>query len=183
MNNLIQALVADPDRTNALAAVASVTIAGLALVIAFASIIIGRSTLKNQIRHDKLSVKPVPFVALSKERGISAEIQNHGFGPFRINEFRIVRDGAELGNIVEILPEHPPQDVEVIFTTGMFERTIAANQSVTLFSVTIGRSHEALSYLNQCKMNLQNAELIIGYTDIYDDRFDPHRKSFDWLSI
>jgi len=161
---------------------ANVVIALCALVVAIVAIFLTWKTLRNQIRHNKLSVRPIPFIALSKRDGMAVALENHGFGPFRIDLFEIVRSGAVLQNIVEILPENPPPGVEVEFTTGMFQRTFPANEKINIFRVTINTpSSLALSYLNQVKLNIGDTIIKVGYSDIYDDKFDIHQKELSWL--
>jgi hypothetical protein len=182
MNEIISWLVANPDHTNAIAAVISAILAFVALIIAALSIYLAWRTLHNQVKHNKLSVRPVPFIALSKRDGFSVQLENHGFGPLKIDLFEIIRSGSVLQNITSIIPEGPPVGVTVSFTTGMFERTIPANEHVEIMNVVIiSANHDAISYMGQCKINLCDTKIRIGYSDMYGERFGVYEKDLSWL--
>ena len=73
-------------------------------------------------------------------------------------------------------------DVEVTCTTGMYKRTVAVDQKIEIARIAIiNLSHEAVAYLNQCRLNFYNASIKIGYSDIYNDKFDRYQKDLDWL--
>ena len=51
---------------------------------------------------------------------------------------------------LRFLPGIPPAGVEVAYTTGMFQRTVPANEKIEILRVTINTSsHLSFSYLNQ----------------------------------
>ncbi|MEA3016958.1 MAG: hypothetical protein QOI38_1680 [Sphingomonadales bacterium] len=178
---MIAWLIQNPDQTNALAAVGSAVMGALALVVAGLSIYFTARGLSLQRRHNRLSVRPIPFIALSKHDGIAIVLENHGLGPFKIDLFEIVRSGVVLQNIVEILPDNPPAGVTVTFTTGMWERTLPTTEKIEIVKVLINRtSSEAVAYLNQCRSNLEDTVIKIGYSDMYNAS-EQYHKDLDWL--
>jgi hypothetical protein len=175
-------LIQNPDQTNALAAVGNAVVAALALVVAGLSIYFTAMGLSLQRKHNRLSVRPIPFIALSQHDGIAIVLENHGLGPFKIDLFEIARSGVVLKNIVEILPENPPVGVTVTYTTGMWARTLPTTEKIEIVRVLITHvSDESIDYLNQCRSNLEDTEIKIGYSDMYNDAFEQYQKDLDWL--
>jgi len=182
MNQLIQTLISDPDRTNALAAVANVTLAVLALIVAIVSIVYTRRSLASQTRHNVLSVKPIPFLHLrTRGKFLEIELVNNGLGPLFILEYDL--SGLDLidHNIAPNLPK-PVSSVEVFTTTGLKNRVVPQQEGFNLIKISPrDKSHEAENYITQCLKMIGNMSISIKYTDIYGTVFDPYQKKLDWF--
>ena len=86
LNELLNALAKDPNSTNALATVASATIAVAALFVSAVSLFVAYRTLRHQRRHNVLSVKPIPTVmAADHEDSLRVKLRNHGSGPLIVS--------------------------------------------------------------------------------------------------
>ena len=171
------------NEANALATVSSALFAFFALIVAIVSIVYTHRSLSVQRRHNVLSVRPLPFLNLNKINGLRITLENHGFGPFQIISADLQGGVDGKWNLADYIPNNPPQGVAVLFTTGLTDRTIAVDGKIDLIDISAEDfSQNALSYINQCYMNLKDITISIEFTDIYRNKFDNYQKSLLWLS-
>ena len=176
-------LTAHTNEANALASVSSALFAFFALIVAIVSIVYTHRSLRIQRRHNELSVRPLPFLNLDKTNGMRITLENHGFGPLQIVNFNL--RGGEDGkwNLSDYIPSNAPHEISVSFTTGLRDRTVEVDGKINLLDVAVDSfSHDGLSYVSQCGINLRDITISIAFTDIYNNKFNNYEKSLAWLS-
>ena len=102
MDEIFSLLVRDAKLTNALATVVTTCIACFALIISVVSLCVAHVTLKNQERHNILSVKPIPMVSVvDYEDRLTVKIRNHGSGPLIIKNIQVKRASQARESLIE----------------------------------------------------------------------------------
>lgn len=97
ISTIIAQITADPSKTAAITAVASLVVAGSAVAISVVSTIIAVLSLRSQRRHNKLSVRPhvTTWTHENHEKSVfQVFLMNKGIGPAFIKKSTIIVDGA-----------------------------------------------------------------------------------------
>jgi hypothetical protein len=162
--------------------VANVIVASFALLTAFLSIWLSRETLVTQKHHNQLSVRPIPYLALSKVGGLSVILENHGFGPFQITDVNIIGGAEGKWNLVDYIPSSTPPGVAVHWITGLKRRTVKADGSIEILNISATWDGEDVSfYLKQCASQIGKLQIDLEYTDIYNRKFEKYSKNLKWF--
>jgi hypothetical protein len=184
METLIQALVADPDRTNAIAAVANVVVAAIALFVAAISIFLSWHTLLIQKRHNRLSVRPLPFIAVADyEDRLWVKLVNNGSGPLIVKSTNVTGANERNEDIISFMPRMLPNLAWKTFTSGMKDRSIMPGKE--LFFIDLEGNPldpEYIAFRDRCREELSALSVTISYTDIYGDKFEPANRQLDWFA-
>jgi hypothetical protein len=184
METILQVLVSDPDRTNAVAAVANVLVAAIALLVAAFSIYLSFHTFRAQKTHNKLSVKPLPFIAVADyEDRLWVKLVNNGSGPLVVRSTEISGLNEKTTGLIERMPPMPNSLAWKSFTSGMVDRSILPTHELFFIDLSGDPSNPTyVSYRNKCRAKLACLTVSIEYTDIYGDKFEPVRRTLDWFA-
>jgi hypothetical protein len=155
IKTLIQALVADPDRTNAIAAVANVVVAAIALLVAAISIVLSLCTLLIQKRHNRLSVKPLPFIAVADyEDRLWVKLVNNGSGPLIVKSTNVIGTNKSSEGVISFMPPMPPNLAWKSFTSGMKDRSILPGKELFFMDLAGNPSDpEYITFRDLCREN------------------------------
>ena len=181
MTDLIQSLIADPNRTNAIAAVANVIIACLALVVAIVSIVLTILALKHQRLHNKLSVRPIPFIACGDYlHRLRVKIYNNGTGPYIIKSISVFKGDEFREDIIDWMPSLPPGIFWTHFTIGNVGRSIQPSNGLNMLEL-VGdyESAQFRDFRKKCRAALKDLTVVLEYTDIYGDAFASCTRKLD----
>jgi hypothetical protein len=184
MEALIQALVAEPDRTNAIAAVANVVVAAIALIVAAISIFLSWRTLLIQKRHNQLSVKPLPFIAVADyEHRLWVKLVNNGSGPLIVKTTKVTDTNKCCEGVISFMPTMPSTLAWKSFTSGMRDRSLLPGKELFFIDLEGNPSDPAyIAFRDQCRNSLSTLSVTISYTDIYGDKFEPAIRQLDWFA-
>lgn len=161
----------------------NVAIAFAALLVALVSIKFTRDALRAQIRHNKLSVRPIPSIdPLDYEDCIEVSLANRGVGPMIVKKIVCSREGIDLENLVGHMAD---MDVEWDdFFLDLVEVAISAGEQLSLLKLS-QRGEDSEEYCrtrDACRSILKHVTIRLEYTDIYDQDFDPVIEVLDLYS-
>jgi hypothetical protein len=184
MESLLHSLVSDPDRTNALAAVANVIVAAVALLVAALSIFFSWKSLASQTKHNKLSVKPLPFIAVADyEDRLLVKLVNNGSGPLIVKSTTVHGSGQHTESLIGQMPRMPPSLAWKTFTSGMRDRSILPGDEL-FFVDLVGNPSDPIfrNFRDDCRRAMASLTVTITYSDIYSDKFDPISRKLNWFA-
>jgi hypothetical protein len=184
MTDLMNWLTENPDQANALAAVANVAVAFAATLIAAISIFFAARGLSLQRDHNRLSVVPVPFIALADfENHIRVKIRNDGIGPLLIKGITYSREGIkdEQADLVSYMPPLPITLHWSNFSSG-YLRSVRPGDEVILLELEGDLENpEFVGFRDKCRRKLAKLEVSVDYTDVYGGAFPVVSRNLDWF--
>ena len=157
-------------------------VAFIAIIISFISVILTWWTILNQRKHNRLSVKPIPEIILSKIDGVFITLMNKGIGPLSCIEL-ITKDesGIIKNHLYDFLPEGLSNNNASLFT-DRWEFTIMPNESITLFSIILDDNNETHQKDKEAiSETFSKLAIEIKYTSIYNETFPIYKKSLIWF--
>lgn len=183
MHNLFALLQANPDATNAIAAVANASTAALALIVSVVAVIVSCVTLKHQRQHNKLSVRPVPEVTVADfEESLRVRVRNHGAGPLILRGIQVTDGSKDRPSLVEWMPELPAHLPWTNFVGPVTDRCLLAGGELTLLQFDgaawdeeFGKSRDGV------REALARLTVDVDFTDIYGSAFNRYRKDLSWF--
>lgn len=183
MEQFLNVLVANPDRTNAIAAVANVIVASAALLVATVSIIVSLRTLRTQKRHNELSVKPLPFIAIADyEDRLWVKLVNNGSGPLIVRSTEVSGPDKITKGVIDQMPPMPRGLAWKSFTSGMENRSLPSTQELFFVDLAGDPSSETYrTYRDQVRTLLSQLRVTVRYTDIYGQKFEPATRTLNWF--
>lgn len=184
MDALLDILVSDPNRTNAIAAAANVVVAGVALLVAAVSIFLSWRALAAQTRHNQLSLSPLPFTAVADyEDRIWVKVVNNGTGPLIVLSTEVYGAGKSTASLIEQMPPLPSDLYWTSFTSGMKGRSIPQNGELYFIDLKIDPSNpKYIKFRDACRNKLAALTVKVEFTDVYGNRFDPAIRKLDWFA-
>ena len=185
MGDLIRALAENPDGANAVATAANAVIALAALLVATVSIFVSWRALRHQVRHNKLSARPIPFLSLSNfQNRLRVRILNDGIGPLIVRRVAFSDGKRTEKDVIEWMPEPPPGIIWSLYTRRLENRSILPGTSVTLLELEGDVSNQSFAeFRDKCRRVLQKLSGTIEYTDVYGDDFAPYRRDMDFFEV
>ncbi len=185
LDTLFATLVAKPDVANAVAAIGSAVLAGVACLISFVSLYVSHRTAKHQETHDRMSVRPLVYVAVGDyENRIYVKIQNNGVGPLILSHITI--EGAAEPNkpLIEAMPELPPKAAWTNFVEDISGRSIPPGGEVFLIDLEEGSSASRAYFTlarDKVRLALGTLAVKVEYTDVYDQWLPPAVRKLNWF--
>ena len=179
MENIIKLLVDDPDRTNAIAAVTNTVVAIVALLVAAISIYLTWSTSRAQTKHNRLSVKPIPFLALGDyEDRLLVRLLNNGSGPLIVKTTQVQGNDIFTENLIDCMPPMPKNFPFSTLTSDMKDRSLLPGAEIFLIEL-VGNIDDPifLQFRDQCRQTLSKLSMSVTYTDIYGHKFPPYNRA------
>jgi hypothetical protein len=177
-------LITHPNETNALAATSSALLAFVAVIIAAISIIYTIRGLRLQRVHNRLSVVPVPFIALADyENLLRVKVRNDGIGPLIINSVTYERDGFanEYEDLVSYMPSLPQGMSWSNFSSG-YVRSVRPGDEIFMLELEGQSENENFAkFRDECRRRLSNITLTIEYTDIYGTKAQVTKRNLNWF--
>jgi hypothetical protein len=173
------------DTLGSIMTAANVVIALCALFAAMVSVYFTRAALRAQLRHNKLSVRPMPLVIpLDFENRIAVEIRNNGIGPLIIKDVAVVPDG---GSGRSDLIEYMPGSASITwsdFNLSLGGTAVLPGRQVNLIELAYNSAFDwadFATYRNECRRALAELSIRLAYTDMYGDEFPEETYSLDWF--
>lgn len=184
MNHLFAAIAKDPNTANAVATVASAIAAALAVLVSAIAVFVAYVTLKNQQRHNVLSVRPIPIVTVADfEDSVRIKVRNHGSGPMLITRVQ-VEDGVSIKeSLVKWMPQLPPGMLWNNFVGPVCDRSLLPDREIVLLQLDGDCEDQAFK---QARDSIRDAlaplTVVVDFTDIYGSTFEHYSKELAWFS-
>lgn len=184
MNELFQLLTSKPDVANAIAAVASATVALIAFIVSVVSLYVTHATLKHQQRHNVLSVKPLPMVAVADyEDRLTVKIRNNGSGPLIVKAIHVGNGAHVEQTLIDWMPQLPGGMYWSTFVGSVIDRSITPGDEIILLELTGNHDdHAFVKARDSIRAALSPLTVIVEYTDVYDTIMKPHQKQLSWFA-
>ena len=185
MRYLFDLLVAHPNEANAIAATANTLVAFFAFTIAIASIIITIISNRNQIKHNKLSVRPIPrIITYNYSNLISVELINNGIGPLIIKNITAFNEDGAHSDLISILPSPPTGVVWDGYMKNRPDDVLYPDHRFELIRIFENNPRSAKGkFLSIVRTSLAKININIEYTDIYGDSFEVYKYDFSQTSL
>lgn len=169
--SVLNFLVTKPDVANAVAAIGSAVLAGIAVLLSLVSVYVSNAALRHQREHNRLSVRPLAYITLGDyENWLFVKLRNNGTGPMIIKSLSIVGAQDESKPLVNAMPQLHPNVSWTNFVEDCSGRSIPAGGELVLLDL----SSESSSSQGQYALSRDNVRLALGkleiraeYTDIY----------------
>jgi len=178
----------DSDTANAI-------IAGLALITSTISVFFTRASIMAQERHNRLSVRPIPYVAenfLPNPDRLAVDLQNNGVGPIRIIRCTVVDatdPGIHADNLHSLMPDLPPGIEWENYVALIGDRWLKTESMLRLIELTDqerrwsgDKRKSYLDFRQRVAARLSTLTVKIEYTDVYGTKFEPYEKSLAWFA-
>ena len=167
------------------------SIAITALVVSCSSVYVAHRALRQQRKHDQLSVRPLPEITGDPyEAHIVVRISNNGIGPLFIRRFTAMSDHTESApSLFDCMLDVKEPACITYWSINLEGRAIAAGDSLILIKVESNEaepdpeSHELRESLDRCRADLASTQLELEYTDIYNSKvFPTYRKELSFFA-
>ena len=159
---------------------AEIIIALCALIVSIYSIRLGYITLKEQQKHNRLSVKPIGKISfITSKAQIRIEIRNDGIGPMLCNNFKVYdnKSGIEKENLNEAINILKNSGFGVSVYLGT-QFTIFPGEQKTILIITGEKENQAfLEYREKVLQQIKKISLEFEYSDIYNQPIAKIRRS------
>ena len=178
MGDLLTYLTENPDSANAVIALVAVLVATLSIIVSWRA-------LRHQVRHNKLSARPIPFLSLSNfQNQLRVRIVNDGIGPLIVKRVTISDGSRSEADVIAWMPRPPAGIAWSTYTRRLEDRSILPGTHLTLLQLDGDLSDAAfVDFRDECRRVLQTLEGVIEYTDIYGDAFPPYARKLDWFEV
>ena len=178
-------LTTHTNEANALAAMASASIALIALAMSIVSIWYTHRSLSIQRKHNKLSVRPIPrVISHNYSNLISVELINSGTGPLIIRKIIAFNDYESCSDLLSILPTPPLGITWDGYMKNLPNDVLSPDQKFTLIRISEDNPRsEKGKFLNIARVSLSNVNICIEYTDIYGDVFELYKYDCSQTSL
>ena len=172
------------DSASGIPEAANVVIALLALIVAATSIFLTWRSLKGQERHNRLSVTPMPQIAVGDyENSLFVRIDNNGPGPLIIKDLEVLGGVKKAGDIISLMPALPSGMAWRDYVSGLAGRAIEQGSSLVLISLSGDPEEKSFSDARDiCRLSLAKLTVRLTYTDVYGSSFDPCERALTWFA-
>jgi hypothetical protein len=177
-------IVSQPsDALASVSSLANVAVAFLALVIAVISIFVSRAALRGQLHHNKLSVRPIPFIACADYTNcLRVKVTNNGVGPLVLKGISVSDGKTSKADLISWMPSLPPRLKWSNFTSAFSGRAFAPGEELILVELCgVETDADFTEFRHKCRRRLKNLTVTVEYTDVYGDTFDPCTRLLDWF--
>jgi hypothetical protein len=183
MDKLIEFLTNNTEVANALSTIMSAIVAFIALIISFISLYVAHSTLKNQRRHNILSVKPLPEIMVADyEERLTVKIRNNGSGPLIVNGVRVEKDAQSKSALIDWMPALPEGIYWSAFIGPIRKRAVMPGNEIILLELRGDPNDSRFQHIrDRCRATLKSLNVVLEHTDIYNSQFEPREKSLSWF--
>lgn len=139
------------------------------LVIATIAIAISVMTMIFQMRHNKLSVKPIPLLVKGNYINvIRVRLWNKGAGPLIIKSLTAEKNGIRKNSIREFMPDLPHGIYYYEYILDFENRAIYPGESINLLEFRKNKK-EHIDWYNKIKDILNGMVVTLKYESVYED--------------
>ena len=164
--------------------VATIVLSLGAVATAYFSWRIGKESLVAQERHNRRSLRPIPYIALADyEHYLRVNLVNDGAGPYIVKSLKVEKDNICKNDVISWM-DSPPDDIFWSnFTSQFFDRGVLPNNHITLLELRGDPSDsQFVEFRDKCRLSLSKLRVTLKYTDIYDEALPEIIREFDWFA-
>ena len=139
--------------------------------------------MKNQQRHNILSVRPIPIVTvLDREDSVRVKIRNHGSGPMLIRQVCVTDRVNGKDSLVEWMPALPAGVLWTNFAGPISDRSLLPGSEIVLLQLDGEQENGAFAQgCTDVRAALAPLKVAVEYTDIYELTFKKYVKDLSWF--
>lgn len=145
---------------------------------------LSQKALQIQERHNRLTLRPIPFLAFADyEETLRVKFRNEGAGPYIVKSLRVCR-GNECKKDLIAWMDTPPEGIYWYGFTSIFEgRAVLPNNELILLELRGNiDSPNFARFRDSCRDKLSSLRVLLEYTDIYGSTFELYLRSLDWFA-
>ncbi len=175
-------LVQNIDLASAASAMTSAVVALFALVISTIAVGVSVWTLKQQRRHNILTVKPIPEITVADyDNSLRIKLRNHGSGPLIIKSLVATFQKSSFKSLIDCMPNLNERHWTNF--SGVIEgRSLLPSREIVLLELTAEKGEINFNIPRDlARLALSETEIEIYYTDVYESKFDAYKKSLSWF--
>jgi hypothetical protein len=176
MSYIIDILRNNPNQINAIAAICAV-------IVSFLSILLTVWTLRQQRKHNFLSLAPIASIPISDyEDDIAVNIKNTGVGPLIVQTFRVTDGKTEKDNVISWMPTLPGNLCWSTFYDCLDGLCIPPGEGVILLRLKGDASNKTFQEArDKIRKALSTLIVTLKYKDIYNRKMTPKRQDLSWF--
>lgn len=184
-SELLNSLIAKPDVANAVGAIGSAVLAGVACILSLISLYVAHAALRHQREHNRLSVRPLAYVMIGDyENQLFVKLRNNGTGPMIVKFISIVGAQNAAKPLVNAMPELHPKVSWTNFVEECSGRSIPAGGELVLLDLSAESSSSQGQFIlsrDRVRLALGKLEVRAEYTDIYGTELPAANRSLKWF--
>lgn len=182
---IFSSFIENAEVANAVAAIASAVIATVAVVLSLISIYVSLSSLKHQREHNRMSVRPLAYVALGDYEGqLFVKIWNNGTGPMIIKSITVAGSPQPLLPLIRSMPKLLPNVDWTNFVEDFSGRSIPVSSSLELLNLSCDSSSCSEQFTlsrDEVRVALGKLTILVEYTDIYETKLPICSRSLEFF--
>lgn len=154
------------------------------IVTGFAAIILTIVTIRDQRKHNKLSVKPIAIISVADyEERLAVNLQNQGNGPLIIEKLLIKNNDEEKSSIIDFFETGFEDVVWSTFTADIDGWSILPASHRTLIELIGNPSDKKfIAKRNRVRKVLANLKVEVQYQDIYENKMPVKVRDLDFFA-
>lgn len=175
--------IVSPD-SSGLADWLTIGIALAALVGTVVSILLTRASVRSQDKHNRLSLKPLPRIAVGDYvQRLSVKVVNDGPGPMIIQAVRVSDGVTSADNVLAFMPKLPGSVVWEDFVVEAQGRSVRPNDEMILIALK-GEPTEPSYAAAHKKVRgiLAKLTVEVDFTDVYGSKTESCRRVLTWFA-
>ena len=163
---------------------ATVVLSVCAVATAYFSWKLSEKSLAAQEKHNRLSLRPIPYIALADyEHLLRVKCVNDGAGPYIIKSVQVARGNDVRSDVISWMESPPDGIFWSSFTSNFLNRGVLPNNEVILLELEGDpKQPDFVKFRDDCRLGLSKLRIILEYTDIYEDTFPKHFRALDWFA-
>lgn len=155
------------------------------LITASIALLLSIVTIRDQRKHNKLSVRPIAMISVADyvDR-LAVNLQNQGTGPLIIEKLLVTdSNGNERNSIIEFFDDGFEDVTWSTFTGGINGWAILPGSQRTLIELVEDSSDKKfVAKRNKVRKVLAGLKVIVHYQDIYEQKMPVKVRSLDFFA-
>lgn len=177
--------IAKPEVANAVAAMSSTILAGVAVFLSLISLCVSFLTLRHQREHNRLSVRPLAYITIGDyENQLYVKLRNNGTGPMVVKFITVIGAPDQSQPLVSAMPQLHPEVNWTNFVEDCSGRSVPVGGELVLLDL----SSECSSLQDQFSLSRDRVRLALGklkvcveYTDIYGTKLPASNRDLQFF--
>lgn len=178
-------LVEKPEVANAVAAIGSAVLAGVAVVLSLISLYVAHAGLRHQREHNRLSVRPLAYLVLGDyQNQLFVKLRNNGTGPMVVKSIVIVGAKDPTRPLIDSMPPLLPKVSWTTFVEDCAGRSVPAGGELVLLELSSESSASSAQfelYRDKVRLALGKLDVRAEYTDIYGSELPEAKRSLKFF--
>lgn len=144
----------------------------IAIIIAFAGILLSRYTARLQREHNILSLRPIGYIILlNYEDVIGVKIVNFGVGPMIILDLKVEDKQKRTTNtLIEYISKKMHGETWSDFVEEVVKRPLAQDHEIVLFAFRDNGNYSRIDFIrirDELRCLLKDLKITVTYEDLY----------------